>query len=344
MSKTLNFLIKTLLTVGLFSYLIARALQGSAFSELNVRALQLDYLALGFLFNLIATTITIIRWRTLVEALDTPLSLPNALKFGFIGFMFNLSPVGIVGGDAVKVYLLARRTRMPVERATASVVLDRVIGLYVMFILGLAVVFLTGFHHRTEPLALLATRGLVALTIATTIFMAFVVAPSSRKNMRLTIASKVPLVGGIMRKITAATLAYRHRRRVLFRAFLATFLVHFSFAISLYFLARGLFARGPSLIDHTILYCVGNVASVIPLSAGPFEYFLDELYPLFSIPGHANFEIGYGMTIGVAYRLSTVLVALVGVAYYFLSREDVAYALKAAERGKDVESNDSGNP
>ena len=39
------------------------------------------------------------------------------------------------------------------------------------------------------------------------------------------------------------------------------------------------------------------------------------------------------MTIA-CHRLSTVLVALVGAAYYFLSREDVAYALKAAERGK----------
>ena len=95
------------------------------------------------------------------------------------------------------------------------------------------------------------------------------------------------------------------------------------------FFARALFGSVPSLIDHFILYCVGNVGSIIPLSAGPFEYFLDELYPLFTIVGRESFEKGHGMTIGIAYRLATVFVALVGVVYYLLSRHDVRNALQA---------------
>lgn len=338
MSKLLAFLIKTSLVVALFAYLILRALKGSAFSELNLDSLLPGYLFLGFLFNLAATIVTIIRWRYLVQALDVPLSFSDAMKFGFIGFMFNLSPVGIVGGDAVKVYLLARKTNTPVDRATASVIVDRVLGLYAMFVLGLIVVFATGFHHRTEPLALFATRGLVALAIATTIFLALVVAPSSRKNRRLRLAATIPFVGEIMKKLTAATMIYRERKKVLLLSFAATFFVHSGFAVSLYCFAKGLFQHAPSLVDHLILYCVGNVGSIVPLSAGPLEFFLDELYPLFEIAGRDSFVAGHGTAIGVAYRLATVGVAVVGVAYYFFARSDVREALSAADEPQSIDA------
>lgn len=329
MSKTLTFLVKLALIAGLFAYLIYRALQGSAFSELDARSVNISYIALGFFFNLAATTITIVRWRALVQALDVNLSLSDALKFGFIGFMFNLSPIGIVGGDAIKVVLLVQKNKVPVERATASVIIDRVLGLYAMFVLGLAIVFGTGFYASPSPTAKIATQGLVALTIATTVFLSFVVTSASEKNLRVRIASKIPFIGGIMKKLTSATLIYREHRKVLLLSFAATFLVHSFFAISLFFFARALFGSVPSLIDHFILYCVGNVGSIIPLSAGPFEYFLDELYPLFTIVGRESFEKGHGMTIGIAYRLATVFVALVGVVYYLLSRHDVRNALQA---------------
>lgn len=331
MPKILSFFIKLSLIAGLFAYLIYRALQGSAFSELDAKSINLAYVILGFLFNLLATTITIVRWRALVEALGSPFPLNNALKYGFIGFMFNLSPVGIVGGDAVKVALIAKKNKIPVDRATASVVVDRVLGLYAMFILGLVVLFFTGFYANPHPTAKLATRGLVILTVLTTAFLTLVVVPSSKNNLRERAAEKIPFIGRFMKKLTSATLIYGNKKKVLFLSFLATFFVHSFFAVSLYFFAKALFGLAPTLINHFILYCVGNVGSIIPLSAGPFEYFLDELYPLFEIAGRTSFEKGHGMAIGVAYRLATVAVALVGVFYYMIARSDVKKALDQEE-------------
>lgn len=327
MPKHLSFVLKLALIAGLFAYLIYRALQGSAFSELDARSVNIPYLLLGLFFNFVATVITIVRWRALVQALDVKLPMRDALKIGFIGFMFNLSPVGIVGGDAVKVVLLARKNKVPADRATASVVVDRVFGLYAMFVLGLIVLFGTGFYANPSPTARLATHGLVILAILTTIFLSVVVAPASKNHWRERLAAKIPFIGGVMRKVTAAMLVYRNKKKILFLSFLATFFVHSFFAVSLFFFAKALFGPAPSLIDHFILYCVGNVGSIIPLSAGPFEYFLDELYPLFDIVGRTAFEKGHGMAIGVAYRLATVIVALVGVAYYLMSRDAVKEAL-----------------
>ena len=314
--------VKLSLVIALFYFMFVRALQGSAFSELRVDARGLAFLALGFLFNLGATTITLVRWRGLVQALDAQLSLTDALRYGFLGFAFNLSPLGVVGGDATKIVLVAKKTSISADAATASVVIDRFIGLYAMFALGLCLAFASGFHQNPEPLARFTTQGLIALTLASTVFLLFVVIPQSPRRRREKIAGALPLVGSLLQKATAATLLYRNRKTTLFRAFVVTLFVHAFFAFSLYCLASGLYRGVPSLVDHVVLYCSANVGSTIPLGAGPFEYFLDELYPLFNDSANAEFSAGYGAAVGVAFRLTAVCVAALGIVYYIATRRD----------------------
>lgn len=308
--------VKMSLIVALFFFMTVRALQGSAFSELRIDARGVCFFAAGFFFSLAATTITVLRWRALVQALDAPLSLVDALRFGFLGFAFNLSPLGVVGGDATKIVLVAKKTSISADAATASVVIDRFIGLYAMFVLGLCVAFASGFYAIPEPLAQFTAQGLLALTLASTVFLAFVVFPPSRRRLREKIAGACPFVGPLLQKATAATLLYRRRKITLFKAFVATLVVHALFSVALYCFASGLYGAVPSLVDHVVLYCSANVGSIVPLSAGPFEYFLDELYPLFKSDATALFTTGYGATIGVAYRLGAVAVAVLGVVYY----------------------------
>lgn len=336
MTKIFSFLVKTLLVAGLFAYMIRRALQSSSLSDLDVRDFLPTFLLASLALNLFATAITLVRWRALVRALDAPLSVSDALRFGFIGLTFNLSPVGIVGGDVMKIYLLARKNGVLTPRATASVVMDRVVGLVAMFVLGLAAAFATGFYRLDAPLARFATFGLVALAVGATAFLALTLTPSSSQNRRVSIAAKIPFIGKPLRKIVEAILLYQTRKSVVFWSFAATLVAHLGFAASLYCAARGVFRQSPSFLDHVVLYCMGNVGSIIPLSAGPLEYFLDELYPLFAIPGRRSFQTGCGMAIGVVFRLASVVVALIGVVYYFLSSDDVKKAVSAAKEHCDV--------
>lgn len=318
--KALVAAVKLSLIAALFYAMFARALKGSAFSELQIDGRGVALLTLGLLFNLAATTITVVRWRALVQTLDAPLSLVDALRYGFLGFAFNLSPLGVVGGDATKIVLVAKKTSISADAAAASVIIDRFIGLYAMFALGLCVAFASGFYANPEPLARFTTQGLIALNIVSTIFLLFVVAPQSRFRRREKIAGAVPLIGVLLQKATAATLLYRNRKTTLLAAFGATIAVHAFFGASLYCLAAGLYKSVPSFVDHVVLYCSANVGSTIPLSAGPFEYFLDELYPLFNADANREFSAGYGATIGVAFRLAAVCVAALGVVYYIVSR------------------------
>ncbi|MBQ9874104.1 MAG: flippase-like domain-containing protein [Thermoguttaceae bacterium] len=325
--KTFLFIAKLGIVVAIFAYLVHRATKGSAFRDLDARSIDWLYLLLGFAFNLLATAATLVRWRALVEALGSKLPLSEALRYGFIGLLFNLSPLGIAGGDAVKAGLLVKNKRAPLDKALAGVVMDRVVGLYAMFVLGLIVVFATGFYANRSPVAQIATRGLVATTIATSVFLGIALTPSSKRNLRLTVAAATPLIGGALKKLTASTLIYSARKTVLFVSFLATLAIHSFFAVSLYFIARGLYGAVPSLVDHLSIYCVGNLGSIVPLSAGPFEYLVDELYPLFAVVGGEPFDLGRGSVVGFAYRIAAALVSLVGMFAYRSSRSDVKEAL-----------------
>ena len=99
----------------------------------------------GFVVLLMAVVITIVRWCYLVRALGIDFSLPDAMRIGFIGYLFNLAPMGIVGGDLLKAWMLAREKPGNRAKALASVVVDRIVGLYVLFLVAAAGVFITGF-------------------------------------------------------------------------------------------------------------------------------------------------------------------------------------------------------
>ena len=66
-----------------------------------------DFLAGAFVLMGAAIVLTLIRWCYLVRAMGIPLSMKDAMRIGFLGYWFNLAPVGIVGGDLVKAVMLA---------------------------------------------------------------------------------------------------------------------------------------------------------------------------------------------------------------------------------------------
>ena len=73
------------------------------------------------------------------------------MRIGFLGYLFNLAPMGIVGGDLLKAWMLAREKPGNRAKALASVVVDRIVGLYVLFLVAAAGVFVTGFWDHRRP-------------------------------------------------------------------------------------------------------------------------------------------------------------------------------------------------
>ncbi|TXT16411.1 MAG: hypothetical protein FD138_4759, partial [Planctomycetota bacterium] len=80
--------------------------------------------------------LTFLRWFVLVKALGFPFTVRDALRLGFIGYLFNFVAPGSVGGDLVKAGLLAKEQSNRKTTAVATVLLDRILGMLALFLIG----------------------------------------------------------------------------------------------------------------------------------------------------------------------------------------------------------------
>jgi uncharacterized membrane protein YbhN (UPF0104 family) len=257
--------------------------------------------------------------RKRAKTLGLSLSVKDAFRYGFLGLVLSLAPMGILGGDAMKTYLLMRRNPAKRSAALASVFVDRVVGLWAMFICAAVFICVTGFVFRVE---------LLARSVVNIVFLFMVVGFWGGVIMFLPIFSgvgiegfvlMVPVFGKYVIKLVRPILVYRNNFSSVFLCFLISLPVHLSFGLSLWFLAGGIFTSVdiPSLPEHIMLYSAVNITSMIPLAAGPFEFMLEQIYPLFGV------SVGVGMVVAIAFRAVAIGVAAIGIIFYFTLRAEI---------------------
>lgn len=89
-----------------------------------------------FLVCLVSATL---RWRCILKAHGMAISIPGALELTFIGQFFNAFMFGAVGGDAIKVFLVASAFPKSRTEAVTTVFIDRMIGMLALFGIAAAV-------------------------------------------------------------------------------------------------------------------------------------------------------------------------------------------------------------
>jgi uncharacterized protein (TIRG00374 family) len=124
---------------------------------------------MALLLFLAGSLVRAYRWGTLVWSLGIQVSWWRLVALYFVGSFFSLFlPTGL-GGDAVKMYELSRDDGKAAE-AISSVVVDRFVGLFVLF--SLAVLALIGGYRLVGSEVLIAIAGVfVACLIALTLLL-----------------------------------------------------------------------------------------------------------------------------------------------------------------------------
>jgi uncharacterized protein (TIRG00374 family) len=98
---------------------------------------RFEYVAAGILLYGAGQALSAWRWQLLTRPLSLVVSYRRLVSFYFIGMFFNLFLPTIVGGDAVKAWLLARETGA-VARSTVSVFMERNLGLLALLTIAIA--------------------------------------------------------------------------------------------------------------------------------------------------------------------------------------------------------------
>lgn len=135
MKRRLLNILRVLISVGALGFLFWRIDPGKTLSEL--RQADLRYLLAAFLLFVLSLFIRAYRWLVLVRGLDPAVPFGRLLRLYFVGQFFSSFLPSQYGGDAVRALELTQDTDP--SAAIGTVVLDRMTGLMMLSVMGLAV-------------------------------------------------------------------------------------------------------------------------------------------------------------------------------------------------------------
>ena len=363
MKKLCVFLLKIGISIAILAFLFYQAAGAtdengnSLFTRLWQSQKDWNALAVGFVFSFLAVLTTIVRWWWLVRLQKVPAKLLDTLRIGYVGYLFNLAPMGIVGGDLLKVWLLARHEKNTPNAPAAifaAAFLDRMMGLYALFMLASISILCAGVLTNPETSQVLygiSVAVLIAWGVGTIAGLAILIPPFQKslgvENPSTTEdpgtlnalgtsntpnalnASKAPKtpktfrakLAHFTRETVYSVRMYRQFPIQLILALAVCLLIHSMFAVSLFFLAKGIWTDLPipTLAQHMYISPASNSTAAIPLPFGPLEAVLDLLYR--DVVGAD--AVGRGLVAALAYRIVCVIIATLGVIFYFTDRSEI---------------------
>lgn len=143
MKKKILTLAQLALGVGLITFLFYRMdNKADLLNALNAIASHPLYLAGALLCFFFCIAMCAWRWKLILAAHDMQLSFLKALELYFIGQFFNAFMLGAVGGDLIKVFVVAKTFPEKKTEAVTTVFIDRFVGLLALVMLMTIIVAL----------------------------------------------------------------------------------------------------------------------------------------------------------------------------------------------------------
>lgn len=121
------------------------------------------------------------RWRLILADSEVTFSFRQAYTGYLVGAFYSILLPGVTGGDAVRIGRCVRQARCQLGTATASVLLERIGGIFALLSLALSACLL----FPAALSSLLAAEDTSAVTIVATVGIIFVVATMSARRVWL---------------------------------------------------------------------------------------------------------------------------------------------------------------
>ena len=108
----------------------------SGFKDLRTRTINWSLFAVVLVVRFGSLCLTFSRWWLLVTGIGIPLKWMNAFRLGMFCEACNFVGPGAAGGDLVKAVWLVKDNPERRASAAATVLLDRILGLWALFLSG----------------------------------------------------------------------------------------------------------------------------------------------------------------------------------------------------------------
>lgn len=319
---------KILVPLTIIGFLLWR-IDAAQWNALQDQPKRFGLLLSALLMAFAVLVLSMFRWGLLVRCNGIQLSYLEALRLGSIGFLLNFVSAGSVGGDLFKAFFLARRSPGKRVEAVASVAVDRAVGLYGL-VLMVATVIVFAPPRDSEEIRNVA-RWSATLTVAGTAVLMLLVFGGGSIDRLLRRFSPRGWFGKLVHAI-ADPLRIFHTHRLAFLGSIAMSVgVHLMLSVSIFLIAHGLYTDAPSLDEHLIIVPIGMLGSALPITPagiGVLEAIMEWLYKLIpDSPTNAS-----GTLVALCFEVVRIVLALVGVIFYWTSGREVRESLRQAKK------------
>jgi uncharacterized protein (TIRG00374 family) len=219
MKKTVITVVKFIVSFGIL-FLIARKVGAKNLWE-TLRGAHLLYFAAAILAYFIVQGLSAYRWYVLLKPLGLKIGYPKILSLYFLGIYFNLFLPTAIGGDAVRIYYLHKEAKR-LSHATASVFLDRDLGMGALLIMATIVATFAGTSINGVALAPIFGLIMIAFILAN---LAIFYRPTYNLLHRALSLTKMKSVDEKVESLFNSVNAYRGQGKVLTIALLLSFII-----------------------------------------------------------------------------------------------------------------------
>jgi uncharacterized protein (TIRG00374 family) len=238
---------------------------------------QSPLLLLALLFYGVILCLTMYRWNILLKVQGVRLQAWDLIRLTMIGVFFNLAIPGAVGGDLLKMALVANKAKEKKAEAVLTIMLDRALGLIGLFIVASIMVllylpFLLDLKQEYRLLQIAAfTVGLGSLGGVFVIILIELRQTITRYPLIARIidygARKLPssVVSTLSRLVNALGL-YRRNRGTIVCGIAVSILVHACLAIDLFFVGAGVGEDMLGLGNYFLAMPVATAVAAIPVT------------------------------------------------------------------------------
>ena len=328
MKKIFGSILRPLVGISLACLLINRVI---IHSRVNVKAEF--YNSSGFLLFLaimlygMALLISCYRWQTLLKVQGILLGFATVFKLSMIGTFFSLVIPGAVSGDIIKMLYIAPHSKGMTAEAVLTIFLDRVLGLFGLFLVALisvlcSVKFLISANRLIQLGALAVGMGSIFLILGWAIIkyrrrvQGFPIVVKILKAGKKFVPAKIIEAN---RRFISALDIYRDCRQVVVKGILFSMTVHLCLSLCLYYIGQGFHETKVSINHYFLSTQVANVVGAIPITPSGIGS-RDVTFKLFLEHGGADSE--KAGIIPVFYTIILSFWSLIGGLFFiFLKRK-----------------------
>ncbi len=326
--KLVSTIARTVISLALAIFLIHVTLKSTGSDIIAVlKDANPALLLVAFLMYSGVLGLTMARWYLLLRVQGIEVSFAEVARLSMIGFFFNLAIPGATGGDLVKMAFVSRLTPGKRTEAVFTIMVDRIIGIFGLFIIATIVVLLSfpflrdlGAEHRKLQVgALLVGLGSMG-GIAGILLVEFhhlLLRHSLVRRLLDYGERRLPhIISDTVRRLAGALDLYRRNRRAMLIALLLSLGVHSLLALELFCIGRAVHETALRVQDYFLVTQVVNALAAVPLTPaglGVRDIITSMFFNAMNVPREISGAIPVILSIGIlCWGLVGAIVFIVG--------------------------------